>query len=103
MIRPRRLILSLVTALMVMPVPALGTRMPAEPTPSFHDADRLGDGDDAYPAGSSMLISPPALVLSWAFCRVRHGAVRAQVLVSTPLAEMNDRVLSARLARRARR
>src|SRR5260370_803085 len=42
-----------------------------------------------------MLISPPALVPSCAVCRVRHGAGRVQGLVSTPLAEMNERVLSA--------
>jgi hypothetical protein len=30
------------------------------------------------PAGSSMLISPPALVLLCATCKVRHGAVRVQ-------------------------
>src|SRR5262245_61486829 len=42
-----------------------------------------------------MLISPPGLVLSCAFCNVRHGAVRVQALVSRPFAEMNERVLSA--------
>src|SRR5262245_60987768 len=42
-----------------------------------------------------MLISPPAAVLVWATCKVRHGAVRVQALVSRPLAEMKERVFSA--------
>src|SRR5262249_536369 len=90
MTRPRTLTMSPTFASTVMPMPVMlpaVTTMLASPTPSLvMFTDLLMVSSRPKSIGVSTLTSPPAMTLSCACCRPRHGALTApQVGLSTPL------------------